>query len=93
MEMVTVPGSYDNIHELLEILDVMKSPKFEEFPNAWREQITRSADYHTDWIGPGGDFLYYDPWLCRKIDAQRTKSRAAVTRVVPDHVPMVWFHV
>lgn len=50
-------------------------------------------DYHLDRYGPGGDLVYYDPWMRVKIHAQTAKYRASASRFVPDDVPMGWGYV
>lgn len=93
MDMAVVLGSRGNECELLEMLSIIESTQFETLPNAWRDSTTRSVDYHTCRTGPGGDFLYYDPWLRRKVDKPTAMSHAAATRVVPDDVQLGWVHV
>lgn len=92
-EMATVLGYRCNVDELLEILDLIASRKFEALPNAWREQTTRSVAYHGGQIGRGGNLLYYYPWCRRKIDAQAAKTRTDTIGVVPDHGFIASVHV
>ena len=37
-------------------------------------------------------FLYYDPWPCKLISAQRTQELQRVRREIPDGYPMGWYH-
>lgn len=59
-------------------------------PIAWLFRTSRPFDYHPGRIGTGVYFVYYDPWMRPKIDAETSKSSVATTRVVPDDVPIGW---
>ena len=58
VDMVVPLGSYRNVREALEMLDVIESTRFELLPSSWSERTPRDIDYHRGRRGPGGDFFY-----------------------------------
>ena len=48
--MAVALGSESNVSEVLELLEVVESTRFDEFPREWRDRVThievRAIDYH-----------------------------------------------
>lgn len=38
------------------------------------------------------DFVFYQPWMRRKIDQHTATNRESDIRVVPDDIPFGWVH-
>ena len=53
MGMAVPPRSAANVRELLEMLDINESTRFESLPDSWSERVSRSVDYHPGRSGPG----------------------------------------
>ena len=74
------------------MLDVIESTRFESLPDSWSERISRSVDYHPGRNGPGGHFLYYDPFERQNVSEPVAPSRAASARTCPINVLLGWVH-
>ena len=85
-------GSAANVREILEMLDVIESTRFESLPGSWSERVSRSVDYHPGRSGPGGDFFYYEPFELRKVSEPVALSRAASARTCPINLLPGWVH-
>jgi hypothetical protein len=92
MAMSVALGSEANVAELMELLEVIESTRFEDVPVSWSARTHRAVDYHPGRLGDGGDFVFYDPWERRKIDPATAESRVAATRVLPMNVAVGWCH-
>ena len=57
MNMEIPLGSTANVRELLEMLDVIESTRFEALPSSWNEPVSRSIDYRPGRSGPRGDLF------------------------------------
>ena len=55
-------GSQQNVHEALEMLDVIENTRFDLLTSLWRDTVDRSKDYHPGRTGVGADCVYYYPW-------------------------------
>lgn len=86
-------GLRSNEPEILEMLEVIESTRFEHLLNAWHKRTFHTVDYHSGWPRLDGDFVYYDPWPRRKIDKCVANLRAITTRYVPNEVATGWEHV
>lgn len=62
MEMEVALDSDAKVREVLEMLEIIDSTRFQDLPDAWRDRKIRSIDYHSGPIGRGADYVYYDPW-------------------------------
>lgn len=92
MAMELPLGSRANVRELFEMIEVIKSTRFQDLPATWSDRRSLALDYHPGRTERGGDFLYYDPWSRQKIDEQAAASRASATRVILDDLECCWVH-
>lgn len=90
LDMAVPLGSYANVREVLEMLRVIETTRFEALPSTWRSRANRATDHHPGRTGIGGDFVYYDPHERRKIDENTARSRASAARVMPGDQPRDW---
>lgn len=92
MEMEVALGSRQNVHELLELVEVIDLTGSKALPNVWRCRTSWTCDYHSGRAGTGGYFVYYDPRTRCKSDQKTARSCAAGTNVKPDDVQTGWKH-
>lgn len=93
MAMEAPLGSPANVREVLELLSVLEETRFDLLPTSWRRRPARTYDHHPGREGEGADFVYYDPWLRRKISEATAVVRAAAVRVIPDDLTPGWVHL
>lgn len=60
MDMEVPLGSRVNVRDVLEMLDVIDSTRFQGPPNSRRDQTSRSFYYHPGLAGRGAAFVYYN---------------------------------
>lgn len=61
---------------------MISSTPFDDLTHVWCERSFADDDHHPSPTSPSGDYVYYDPWSCRKIDEHSTKSRESATRCI-----------
>ena len=86
--------------EVLELLEVVESTRFDEMPRESRDRVThienRAIDYHpgrrSQTQDLGSYFVYYDRWRRVKVSVRIALERPAAVRQVPDDLPSSWEH-
>lgn len=68
MVMEVALGSRANICEVMEMLDVLESTRFQSLPGAWSDRTSRSIQYYPGPTGRWADYVLNDPWIRHKID-------------------------
>lgn len=86
MAMEVTLCSHANVLEVINLVDVIESTQCWSLPNSWRERLHRTLDYHPDTVEESAVFVFYDPWMRRKIDQHAETNRATVTFVAPDEL-------
>lgn len=85
-------GSHENVCEVLGMLDIIESTRFQDLPDMWHDRTLRAMDYHPGPPERAADYLLYDPWIRQKIGRQTAWSCVSATRVAPDDVVPGWVH-
>lgn len=88
LDLSTVLGHQDNVDELHRLLDVIESTNFAELPSTWRQRGERAHDLSPGRVGPGADWVYYDPWRRQILTEVVARQKANEERPpIPDGHP------
>lgn len=88
LDLVGVLGNQENVDELHRLLDVIDSTNFNQLPESWRQRGERMHDYSPGRVGPGADWMYYDPWARRTVTEAVARQKAEEPRIpVPEGHP------
>ena len=68
-------------------MSIIETTNFEFVDSSWRDRSNRGTDYHVNRTGPGGDWVYYDPFERRKVSHQVTLNQVITTISQPLEVP------
>ena len=89
LDLVPILGNRENVDEYLHLLRVVERTDFAQLPPTWRARGEKKEDSSPGRVGPGGDWLYYDPFARRAISEADAKRFAARERPpIPEGHPM-----
>lgn len=89
LDLVSVLGSQVNVNEYVDLVKVIESTCFAALMMAWCSRGTRAPDRSPGRVGPGADFVYYDPHLRQCVARSVAQAGAArVRRIVPEGHPL-----
>lgn len=87
LDLKPVLGNQANVEEFLSLLRVIETTDFGSLPTSWRNRSTRANERSPGRVGPGADWVYYDPHQRRCVDADVARERANAPRppIPPGH--------
>lgn len=88
--MAATVGSLANVRGLLDLPDIIGVMRFETMLTSWQQPSFQAYEHHPCRTGDGVDWVYFDPFLRRKIDDASAKSRVAAVRGIPDDCLNGW---
>lgn len=89
MDFIQILGNQENSEELLGILFVIERTYFATLSPMWISRGEKREDRSPGPVGPGADWIYYDPIAYRaigKVDARHLVAR--VRPPIPDWHPV-----
>ncbi|PXF44215.1 hypothetical protein BWQ96_05996 [Gracilariopsis chorda] len=87
IDLSFILGSRANQEEFCRLLDIIDQVNWNLVPE---EQISRRnpcIDHSPGRNGPGGDFIWYDPWTCQHTDGRQAKHLRKNPRAIPPTQP------
>lgn len=80
--------SKENVDEYLGMVEDIEKTNFASLPVLWRSKSDRTVERSPMRVGPGSDYVYYEPHVKQYIDEKTDRERVGVERVIPDGHPM-----
>ena len=81
-------GSTANYRELLELINVLEHVQWELVPEDQRKRgAPRRSEFSPGRRGPGGDFIWYDPWTKTHLSCEAARALRDNPRVMPAGTP------